>query len=229
VFHNPVEKAKYNEELKEHHFEVKEWRAMESSLQGQAKSGSILVLSYDDTSAIGFPRMTNRPIKSMPKDRVQMTPFNLTNHGSRENIYVYDLKGKWMHCSDRLCTTLYTVLRRIKWKSPASCSPVELAQIQCRKLVLLADNATENKNNILFAFLSELVMRGWFDEIQLLYGPVGHTHNGNDAVHFVHNNIAGNFTSLTPAHLFHNFTYAWQGEKRPQPVLQRFTVSFRLF
>ena len=36
-------------------------------------------------------------------------------------------------------------------------------------------------------------------------GLWGHTHNGNDAVHFVHNNIAGNYVSITPAELFHNY------------------------
>jgi hypothetical protein len=44
----------------------------------------------------------------------------------------------------------------------------------------MADNYNENKNNTVFAFCSELVMRGWFHTVELFYGPVGHTHNGND-------------------------------------------------
>ena len=73
---------------------------------------------------------------------------------------------------------------------------------------------------MVFAFFAELVMRGWYDEIEMVFGPVGHTHNGNDAVHFVHNNIAGNYVSITPAELFHNYKYAWHdATTRPQPVI----------
>ena len=87
-------------------------------------------------------------------------------------------------------------------------------------MVLLADNASENKNNTLFQFCSELILRKWYDEVELYFGPVGHTHNGNDAVHFIHNQIAGNQVSITPAELFMNYKYAWQTEKtRPQPVI----------
>ena len=41
----------------------------------------------------------------------------------------------------------------------------------------------------LLAFCCELIHLEMFNKIELMYGPVGHTHNGNDAVHFVHNNI----------------------------------------
>jgi hypothetical protein len=50
-------------------------------------------------------------------------------------------------------------------------------------------SASENKNNVLFAY------NGWFDEIILLFGPLGHTHNGVDATHKVHShNVAGNIS-----------------------------------
>lgn len=212
----------FNEQLKAHHFEVKHWRRLETMLQLQAQTHpeEVIVLSYDDTSAMGFPRMTNRPIKSMPNDRVYMTPFNLTNHGTGENIYIYDFKHKWRHGADRLCTNLYFVLSRIKFKNPESSTRTEKTQRLTRKLVLMADNCTENKNNPLFQFLAELIMRGWFDDIELLFGPVGHTHNGNDAVHYIHNQIAGNYCSITPAELFQNYNHAWHKERsRPQPVI----------
>lgn len=71
-------RLEYTKLLKDHHYEVKRWRQLETNLQMQAKSAPdvVTVLSYDDTSAMGFPRMTNRDIKSMPNDRVYMTPFN---------------------------------------------------------------------------------------------------------------------------------------------------------
>ena len=186
------------------------------------------MLSYDDTSALGFPRMTQRAIKSMPNDRVFMTPFNLTNHGTGENIYVFDFKNKWKHGGDRLCSMLYHVLSRIKFKDDATCTPLEKAQKVCPKLILMADNCAENKNNTLFAFLSELVLRGWFSEVEMLFGPVGHTHNGNDAVHHVLNNIAGNLTSVTPAEIFTNFSYSWRkAESRPQPVIMECQYAWK--
>jgi hypothetical protein len=84
----------------------------------------------------------------------------------------------------------------------------------------MGDNFAENKNHTLFAFCSELLQHNWFDEIQLLFGPVGHTHNGNDAVHFIHNQIAGNYVSVTPAELFNNYRHAWHDDlKRPQPII----------
>ena len=67
---------------------------------------------------------------------------------------------------------------------------------------------------------TELVQRGWYSEFELVFGPVGHTHNGNDAVHFIHNQIAGNYESITPCELFNNYSYAWRNEhNRPQPII----------
>ena len=41
---------------------------------------------------------------------------------------------------------------------------------RARQLVLVGDNYSENKNNCNLDFLTELVQRGWFDDIQLLFG-----------------------------------------------------------
>ena len=112
----------------------------------------------------------------------------------------------------------FCTLRRIKDRT--SGSHEQMSQKHARKLTLMADNCATNKSNQMFAFCTELVQRGWFDEVQMLFGPVGHTHNGNDAVHFIHNQIAGNYLSVTPAELFNNYKYAWPTEHtRPQPVI----------
>jgi hypothetical protein len=58
-----------------------------------------------------------------------------------------------------------------------------------RRLVLTGDNCSENKNNTVFAFCAHLVAVGWFDRVELVFGPVGHTHGGIDQPHFVHNNV----------------------------------------
>ena len=173
--------------------------------------------------------MTKRPIKSMPNDRVYMTPFNLVNQGTGENVYMYNMKGRWPHGGDRLCTVLYHVIRRIKFKDDVLCNERELAQKKARKLVLIGDNYSENKNNTMFAFCSELVARKWYDEVEMLFGPVGHTHNGNDAVHYIHNQIAGNFASVTPCELFNAFPSAWHNEvTRPQPIIVETQYAWKL-
>ena len=99
------------------------------------------------------------------------------------------MQNKFKKGANRLLTVLYHFLRQIKWgKHPCNAAP---------ELVLMADNASENKNNDMFAFATELVMRGWFHSVIMMFGPVGHTHNGNDAVHYCHNQLAGNYVSVT--------------------------------
>ena len=78
------------------------------------------------------------------------------------------------------------------------------------ELTIHADNFSENKNNDLFLFLCELIYRGWFRNIKLEFGPPGHTHNGNDAVHSIHNQIAGNFNSLTLGDFIRMWVHSWR-------------------
>ena len=64
--------------------------------------------------------------------------------------------------ANRWCTTVYHALRALKTSGhPAA---------RARQLVLVGDNFSENKNNCNLDFLTELVQRGWFDDIQLLFG-----------------------------------------------------------
>jgi len=119
---------------------------------------------------------------------------------------------------DRMCTILDHVLYRIKTKPDAEATAHELGQKRSTTLYLMADNAALNKNNTVLAFVAELVMRGWYQEVQMLFGPVGHTHNGNNAVHYVHNQICGNFDSITPAELFQHYAATWKTGDRGVPV-----------
>ena len=73
-------------------------------------------------------------------------------------------------------------------------------------LMVHADNFGENKNNCVFAFATELVQKGWFDYVYLELRPPGHTHNGTDAVHRIHNRVAGDYTTLTLGH----FVRSWK-------------------
>jgi len=211
--------SKVRIKISEHDLEIRYWRHLEAEFHDRAvwTPHELVVLSYDDTSAMGFPRFTNRPLKNMTPARVNVIPFNLTNHGSDENYYFYTLKGMYKKGANRLCTTLFHVLRRLKTRVPQT--RVEEAQQKAMYLVLFADNYSENKNVVLLAFCCELIRHGYFSKIELLYGPVGHTHNGNDAVHYVHNNLVGNFESVSLPEFFKHFYAVWTSDlTRPQPI-----------
>ena len=78
----------------------------------------------------------------------------------------------------------------------------------------MADHASENKNNTLLAFLTELIYLKIFDTVELYYGPVGHTHNGRDVNHHVHNNMVGNFECISlPEFFFKAFYAVWVNPK----------------
>ena len=46
----------------------------------------IIVLSYGDTVVLGMPRLINRDIKGLTTYRVNVIPFILSNHGTREEF-----------------------------------------------------------------------------------------------------------------------------------------------
>ena len=112
---------------------------------------------------------------------------------------------------NRLCTNLYHALRREKWGQEKSNT--------ARTLWLVADNASENKNNIFFAFLTELVGRGWYDHIELSFGPVGYTHNGIDAMHYRHNQLVGNMASVSLPEYIDNYGAGWTKSAAPAAVI----------
>jgi len=121
---------------------------------------------------------------------------------------------------NRICTFLYVLLRRIKFSR-------DHCQKGARHLILMGDNYTENKCNLLFAFCCLLIYLGWFDVVELMYGPVGHTHNGNDSVHHCHNNMAANFDIVTLAEFIQKFDYAWNKlNARPQAVFFEDSYDF---
>ena len=53
-------------------------------------------------------------------------------------------------------------------------------------LYLQLDNCSENKNKVLFGFLSDVVGRGVFEEIHTCFLTVGHTHEDIDQFFSVH-------------------------------------------
>ena len=71
---------------------------------------------------------------------------------------MYHLLDKYSKGSNRLSTNLFHVLRRIKFKDPKLCSVTEEKQRHARKLILMCDNASENKCNEMLQFYSELIL-----------------------------------------------------------------------
>jgi hypothetical protein len=222
AFQSASDRSEWEKMSKEHNSEVRRWRSFENDMQSVARHtpDSVIVLSYDDTSSFGLPHFTKRSIKNMTNNTVNIIPFGLTNHGTGENVYIYTVKGRYSKGANRTCTSLYHTIKRIKEKDPLVCLPNELRQRNARKLVLMADNASDNKNNSIFAFCCELIWTGWFDTVEMYFGPVGHTHNGNDGDHFVHNQIAGNKDSVTLAEFFKGFYNSWAKDTtRPEPLI----------
>lgn len=101
----------------------------------------------------------------------------LQDIGRGQSTYVYTLKGRLSKGGNRWCTSILHHLLEIKNSRGPSA--------RAKTLILIGDNYSENKSNVNLDFCSELVLRGWFEEVQLLFGPVGHTHNGVDAEHKV--------------------------------------------
>jgi len=182
------------------------WRQIEKAREAEVLNpvSSTVLLAYDDTNSLGLPRLSNRDIKNAPKSKFHVIPFNICNYASGENAYVYTVKGRYTKGGNRLCTVLYHILRKIKWGAH-----------RCRAaktLVLHADNASENKNNTVFSFFSELILRCWFDEIIMEFGPPAHTHNGRDAVHQIHKRMAGKSNSVTLGEFQRFWKHSWHKE-----------------
>ena len=213
AFLNPASMAYYQQQRRLHEEAIYGWRLLEEVYDARArqKPGEFILLSYDDTQAMGLPRMTNRDMKNFPNYRHEVVPWLITNHGLPEHIgprreYVYTVKNRWGKGANRLLTELQAAVRRIK-ANPNN--PPHKA----RHLCLIADNFVENKNAEILAWAADLVHARWFDKVEILFGEVGHTHNGNDATHNVHNNSLGNHISGDFGHFVWNFRHPWQNPK----------------
>jgi hypothetical protein len=221
-FVNDEQKLAFDIAFKAHQAEARSWHEHEESMKMESRRNggrNSVVIGYDDTSALELPKFTNRDVKNLTKSRLHVIPFNLTNYTSGETAYVYTLKGRYPKGANRLCTVLYHYLHKLKHGT----HPSRFA----RKLYLHADNYAENKNNVLFTFATHLVMLGWYDEVYLEYGPPGHTHNGTDAVHRIHNQVAGNFTSLTLGQFQQTWTQSWRKDfSMPAAVINDAHLDF---
>ena len=171
------------------------------------------MLSFDDTAAFDLPHFTNRSYKGLPHARLGYVPWMCWDHSSNKKWYIYHVKNLFKKGANRLMTCLHAVIHSIMNDS-------NHPSMKARKLVLVGDNCAENKNNTIFAGLQHLILLGWFDHVELLFGPVGHTHNGVDQVHGIHNNGLGQHTIADFGHAISKYEMVWPDpSKRPEPVL----------
>ena len=159
-FHDFEQEQEWQSLLEAHDQDARGWRLLEIATQGRSRAEPhrVMYLTFDDTSCIGVPKFTNRSLKNLPTSRFDLIPFNITNHATNENTYVYTVKNGWQKGANRLCSILYLYIRKIKFSG----GPNSRATI----LVLHADNYCENKNNEVFLFCCELIYRRWFREIR---------------------------------------------------------------
>ena len=221
VFNSQHDQDEFKKEWEDHQNEKRWWRKYEDSLVMRARHSpkKYNCFWFDDTTACGFPAMTRRPLKNLPTTRLQFIPFLIADLARGKDYYVYTAKGRFKKGANRLCSTLLRTLRATK----TSQSDARHARV----LNLIADNFSENKNNTLFAFLTDLVVRKWYDTIVIVFGPPGHTHNGGDKQHQILNEILFNFYLPTFVHMLRRYPQAWRQEhSRPTPCLLDVQYNF---
>lgn len=211
-FKDGLSLTEYKRARDAHDCSVKAWRRLESVMQakGQHTPGEWLVFSYDDTTAKGFPHFGKREPKGVSKTRFELIPWLVQDWAVRSRQdYVYTPVGRWGKGANRHLTMLHAVLRRAK-------SNYGHPSYVARKLCLIADNYQENKNNVLFAYCTDLIQNHWFDEVILIFGEVGHTHNGVDATHRTHNESMGIYCAACFGEWVNNYPKCFHNpDRRP--------------
>jgi hypothetical protein len=185
-FQDGAEERNYLQQRRLHDAEVEGWRKLEEVSKAAAVNNpqDNLCIMHDGTSALGLPRLSQRTIKNLDPTRLEVTPWLAMDYSAGLKDYIYSQTEVTAKGANTLISQIHIVIRRAK-------SDYKHPRHRARKMCMIADSASENKNNILLAYCTDLVDNGWFDEIQLLFGPVGHTHNGVDATHKIHNvNVA---------------------------------------
>ena len=215
-----AEKAQYELDRDFHNAEKQNWRNMEESSQrlGKADPEHYAVFQYDDTSSLGIPKFTKRDFKNLGHGRLHFVPLNFTDFSSNNFSYIYHGKAAMGKGANRICTVLYTAIRMMKFGRGRSRF--------ARNIICLADNYSENKCNELFAFAVELVSRNWVDSVEFLFGPPGHTHNGSDACHRLHNDYVTQYDAYTLGEFILNYGKVWR-DGAPTAALLNFQYDWK--
>ena len=208
----------YTAAYKSHRQSISAWRTFEKNLKASAVTNAeeLTVLEYDATLAHGFPHFGQRPPKGLDISRLWIVPTHISRLGFQQT-YVYHLK-EVLKKDANLCITLaYHQIRCAKESGPGA---------HATKLVLVADNAKDNKCDAMLAFAVELVLQGWYSEVHLDFGEVGHNHNGQDAAHHKLNAHVGKLQAMTLGEEQCNYGTVWAAGKAPVAVIQSFAYDW---
>ena len=201
-----------------HRKSIADWRTFEKNLKSSAVTNAeeLTVLEYDATVAHGFPHFGQRPPKGVDISRLWVVPTHISRLGAQQT-YVYHLKEVLKKDANLCITMVYHQIRCAKEGGPGA---------HASKLALVADNAKDNKCDTMLAFAVELVLQGWYNEVHMDFGEVGHNHNGQDAAHHKLNANVGKLQAMTLGEEQCNYGTVWASGKAPVAVIQPFAYDW---
>ena len=129
-----------------------------------------LCLDQDYANQLRLPHQRNVPKSWLSKcHRPRLQIGGLIDHGN-PGRFLFLHFGWYIHDPNLSLTHLYCHLADLRARGLSSST-----------FCLQADNCyKENKNKTTFAFLTLLVMQGWFDQIEMYFLSPGHTHGEVD-------------------------------------------------
>ena len=201
-----------------HRKSIRDWRTFEKNLKALAVTHAeeMTVLEYDATVAHGYPHFGQRPPKGVDISRLWVVPTHISRLGFQQT-YVYHLKEVIKKDANLCITLVYHQIRCAKECGPGA---------HATKLKMVADNAKDNKCDAMLAFAVELVLQGWYSEVELDFGEVGHNHNGQDAAHHKLNAHVGKLQAMTLGEEQFNYSTVWASGKAPAAVIQPFAYDW---
>ena len=218
AFRTQFEVDAYTAAYAAHRESIAHWRKFEKNLKSSAitNPAEVTVLEYDATLAHGFPHFGQRPPKGLDVSRLWVVPTHISRLGA-QHTYVYHLKEVLKKDANLCITLVYHQIRCAKEVGPSA---------HAKKLVLVADNAKDNKCDPMLAFAVELVLQNWYNEVELDFGEVGHNHNGQDSAHHKLNAHVGKKPAMTLGEEQFNYGTVWASGKAPAAVIQPFAYDW---
>jgi len=139
-----------------------------------------LIIDGCDSKNTYLPNMKSlsKTESSLSSSMIKMKLMGVRVHALHKRDYVY-LQPPWASASQGCNLTLEALSRTVHAESVLRTQDPNA--IWPRKLFIQMDNTSrDNKNQYVFGYLSMLVERGVFDEIDVNFLPVGHTHEDID-------------------------------------------------
>ena len=129
-----------------------------------------LVVNVADQTSYGLPHFVFAT-KEERGEKIQMKIVGVLLHWMQKQLKLFTLTDDFESRANHITEALHRVLVRTKAKR-GKLPPVRFIQ---------ADNCTrENKNRFLLSYLELLVKKGVFEELQISFLPIGHTHANID-------------------------------------------------